>query len=68
MQIEIYTWRCHNETPCITILNKLNCLFSKMKDTWVEWVLSGRLVPVQGGGCREGVKEGETILRMRERG
>jgi hypothetical protein len=28
----IYTWKCHNETPYIVILNKQKCLFSKMKE------------------------------------
>jgi hypothetical protein len=28
----IDSWKCHNETPCIAILNKQKYLFSKMKD------------------------------------
>jgi hypothetical protein len=36
----IHTWKCNNETPCIAILNKQKCLFSKKKDRKVEQVLS----------------------------
>jgi hypothetical protein len=25
--IHIFIWTCHNETPCITIINKQKCLF-----------------------------------------
>jgi hypothetical protein len=25
----IYTWKCHKETPCVAILNKQKCHFSK---------------------------------------
>jgi ferredoxin-like protein FixX len=35
----IYTWKCHNETPCIDILNKQKCLSSKMKDRQIKQVL-----------------------------
>jgi hypothetical protein len=45
--------KCHSETPCIVILNKRKCLFSKTRQegkTTPVW----RLVPV---GREEGYKE-----------
>jgi hypothetical protein len=50
----IYTWKCHNETPCIAILNKQKCLFSKAEDKKVKQVLSWGVVSVEG---REGVRK-----------
>jgi hypothetical protein len=29
----IYTWKCHNGTPCIAILNKQKSLFFKNRGT-----------------------------------
>jgi hypothetical protein len=49
------TWKCHNETLCIDVLNK-NVFLSK---TEVKQVLSGRWRQWEGGGHNEKVWEGE---------
>jgi hypothetical protein len=47
----MYTWKRHNETPCIAILNKQKYLFfKKTENRKVKQVLSGGLIPVGGGG------------------
>jgi hypothetical protein len=62
--IHIYTWKCHNETPCVVslfkgILNKQKCLFSKIESMKVKLVLFGGLVPMAGGRYKERVEKGE---------
>jgi hypothetical protein len=51
----MYTWKCHNETPYIAILNKQKFLFSKTKEKKLKQVLgvgtSGR-----GKDIRKGYK------------
>jgi hypothetical protein len=43
----IYTWKCHNETPCIVILNKQKCLFlQKNKKRKAKQVIVWGLVPL----------------------
>jgi hypothetical protein len=51
--------KCPNETPCIAILNKQKCRFSKTENRNVNQVLPGGLVSVGGGGYKEREKEGE---------
>jgi hypothetical protein len=56
----IYTWKCHNEIPCIGILNKQKCLFfSKKLRAEGKTVPIWDLVPVGGRGYKERVHEGE---------
>jgi hypothetical protein len=43
----MYTWKYHNETPYIVILNK-KCLFSKIEKRKVKTSLVWELVPVGG--------------------
>jgi hypothetical protein len=57
--IIIYTWKCHNETPCIAILYKQKCLFSKTEDGKVKQVPSGSWHQWEGRGYKERVQEGE---------
>jgi hypothetical protein len=40
--IYIHTWKCHNETPCVAILNKQKCLFFKNEGQ------EGKMGPVLG--------------------
>jgi hypothetical protein len=49
--IYVYTWKCHNETLSITILNKI-VFFSKVDDRRVI-VSAWGLVTVGRGGCKE---------------
>jgi hypothetical protein len=43
----IYTWKCHNETPCTSF-------FSKTENRKVKQVLSEGLVTVRGEDIRKG--------------
>jgi hypothetical protein len=54
--MEIYTWKCHNEIPCVDALNKQKCLSlktenSKVKQTDPVW----EWVPVGGERIKERV-------------
>jgi hypothetical protein len=42
----MYMWKCHNETPCIAILNKQKCLFLKNREQEGKTVPVWVLVPV----------------------
>jgi hypothetical protein len=44
----------HNETPCIAISNKHECLFSKAQDRNVNQVLSGVGISGRGEDIRKG--------------
>jgi hypothetical protein len=44
----IYTWKCHNETPCIATLN----VFFSKKDRKVKQVLSGSCFQWEGEGYK----------------
>jgi hypothetical protein len=57
----IYTQKCYSETPCIAILNKQKCLFSKVEDWKVKLVLSGGWYQWEGGGYKERVNEGNMV-------
>jgi hypothetical protein len=46
--IYTYTWKCHNETPCLGILNK-NVLFQKNGGQKGKTSPVWRLVPVAEG-------------------
>jgi hypothetical protein len=60
--IYIHIWKCHSETPCITIINIQRCLFKKTKDRKVKQVLFGELVPMEGGQHKERVHDnGSTV-------
>jgi hypothetical protein len=37
----IHMYKEMSQSNCITIINKQKCLFKKMKDTKVKWVLLG---------------------------
>jgi hypothetical protein len=52
----IYTWKCHNETPCRAILNKQKCLllFKNKEQKGKKGSFWG-LAPEGGGGCKERV-------------
>jgi hypothetical protein len=50
----IYTWKCHNETPCIAILNKQSFFFlPKIENREAKQVLSGGWYQREGGGYKE---------------
>jgi hypothetical protein len=56
----IYTWQCHNETPCIAILNKQkSLLFSKTEVSKVRQFLFGGRYQWEGEGNKKRVQEGE---------
>jgi hypothetical protein len=60
----MYTWKCHNETPCVAILNKQKCHFSKMKEKKVKQVLSWDWYQWEEGEhkkCVEGEYGGDII-------
>jgi hypothetical protein len=60
----IYTWKCHNETPCKAILNKQKCNFfyknrereGKTSPVWGAGT-SGREEDIRKGCRRENVVE-----------
>jgi hypothetical protein len=56
----ICTWKCHNETPHIPILNKQKSLFFKNKGQEGKTDPSQELVPVGAGG--EDIKKGCIIM------
>jgi hypothetical protein len=45
----IYTWKCHNENPCIATLNKQKYLFFKTGGQEGKTDVVWGLVPVGGG-------------------
>jgi hypothetical protein len=55
----LYTWKCHNETPCITVWNKQKCLFFfflQKQRTRQKNVLSVRIDSSEiGGDIRKGI-------------
>jgi hypothetical protein len=59
MHVYIYTWKCHNETPCIAILKKQNFIFLKNGGQEGEIVLSGDLYKWEGGGYKERMHKDE---------
>jgi hypothetical protein len=52
----ICTWKCHNETPCVVILNKQKCLFSKTENREVKQVLPGVWYQWEGEDIRKGCR------------
>jgi hypothetical protein len=44
----IYTWKCHKETPCVALLNKQKCLFKTKQNKNREQ--EGKTGPVWGFG------------------
>jgi hypothetical protein len=60
-------WKCHKETPCVSILNKQKChffSFTKSENRKMEKVLSGGIIPVGVGGCGERLWKGEYCVHM----
>jgi hypothetical protein len=55
----MYTWKCHNETPCTAILNKQKFLFFKNGEQGGKIGPVWEFVPVCVGGYNERVEEGE---------
>jgi hypothetical protein len=45
----VYTWKCHDENPCIVILNKQKCLFFKSGGTGRKTVSVWGLVQMVRG-------------------
>jgi hypothetical protein len=45
-----FIYKCHNETPCITIINKQKCLSKNMKFKKIKQILSGGWYQWEGGG------------------
>jgi hypothetical protein len=59
----MHTWKCHNETPCILILNKQKCLFFKNGEQ------EGKTVPAWGlvtAGGEEDIRKGCRMLNVVE--
>jgi hypothetical protein len=50
----VYTWKCHNEIPCVAILNKQKCgAFFKNGGWKVKQVLPGGWYEWVGEGARK---------------
>jgi hypothetical protein len=53
----IYTWKCHSETPCITILNKQMYLFFQNEEQQGKTVPIWGFIPVAVEDMRKGWKK-----------
>jgi hypothetical protein len=54
--MSFYTWKCHNETPVIAILNTQKCICSKTKNRKVKQDLSGVGTSRRGEDIRKGYR------------